>query len=416
MKKAFTLVEMMVVVAVIVTLMAIVFRLSGTADNDTQRIETINRLQRVENCLSGYYAAYGIYPPVRLHGSRDIYLAVNRGTQLQRPSGERNEDLWNWENIGEDAEQAAAAQVMAACKAQPVAAKFPLDDQSGGKGGEGEMASLVSRVAQGLAERAASGEEAFRKFWDPPEVKAKLIAKFDDGQSQNVGRFEGKFGGIEWGDIQLFQFGLMSYLTPRYVVMIGCRGEDDGSEGELSKYDKIGLYDLADQWKVFNRIPANPITGEKYSTWAEFKKNMSPEAAEKIPSQSICARWIGNLEGICVGSAEKKVFGVTICTGQYSQLGIDNYGIEVYRPYGENNTRGQYVLDELTVTDAFSPDGGRPRDLLYYCPHPYQSYVLWSAGPNGRTFPPWVDRRTLSAQANKCIAKWVEDDIIKMSH
>ena len=72
MKRAFTLIEMLIVVAVMVTLMSMVFRLTSIGGSATARNVTVSRLQRLENCLSGYYAAFGTYPPVKLHGTRDI--------------------------------------------------------------------------------------------------------------------------------------------------------------------------------------------------------------------------------------------------------------------------------------------------------------------------------------------------------
>ena len=77
MKRGFTLIEMLVVVAVLAVLMAMVFRLSGIGSDSDNRSVTIERLQRLENCLSGYYAAFGSYPPVKLHGSRNPYLRTN---------------------------------------------------------------------------------------------------------------------------------------------------------------------------------------------------------------------------------------------------------------------------------------------------------------------------------------------------
>ena len=77
MKKAFTLVEMLVVVVVIVTLMTMTFRLSSIGDDSRRRNETLSRMNRIENCLSGYYAAFGGYPPVALHGTRNIYAKVS---------------------------------------------------------------------------------------------------------------------------------------------------------------------------------------------------------------------------------------------------------------------------------------------------------------------------------------------------
>ena len=59
MKKAFRLVEMLVVVVVLVTLMSIVFKLGNVGDSSEKRTTTISRLQKLENCLSGHYAAAG---------------------------------------------------------------------------------------------------------------------------------------------------------------------------------------------------------------------------------------------------------------------------------------------------------------------------------------------------------------------
>ena len=125
MKKGFTLIEMMIVVAILVVLMTITFRLSKLGSNADRRTRTVTRMQKLENCLSGYHAAFGSYPPVKLHGSRDIYNQVDRhGIQ----NDERNENLWNWNKIGEQAEWNAWNQVNAACKSQPVDCRFPYPE------------------------------------------------------------------------------------------------------------------------------------------------------------------------------------------------------------------------------------------------------------------------------------------------
>ena len=82
MKKAFTIIEMLVVVVVIATLMTIVFRLSSIGEDSEYRNRTIVRMQKLENCLSGYHAAFGSYPPVKMHGARDIYLKVGEHGDL----------------------------------------------------------------------------------------------------------------------------------------------------------------------------------------------------------------------------------------------------------------------------------------------------------------------------------------------
>ena len=64
----------------------------------------------------------------------------------------------------------------------------------------------------------------------------------------------------------------------------------------------------------------------------------------------------------------------------------------------------------MTVVDGWE------NEFYYYCPAPYQSYVLWSAGANGKTFPPWVSRESLDSKANACVGYWTEDDIVNLSH
>ena len=77
-KNGFTLIELLIVTVVIVTLMGIVFRLAGVGGDSRKKSLTQSRLQRLENALSGYYAAYGSYPPVPLQNrSRDINVRVD---------------------------------------------------------------------------------------------------------------------------------------------------------------------------------------------------------------------------------------------------------------------------------------------------------------------------------------------------
>ena len=52
----------------------------------------------------------------------------------------------------------------------------------------------------------------------------------------------------------------------------------------------------------------------------------------------------------------------------------------------------------------------------YYSPAPYQRYILWSGGPNGKTFPPWVSRDSLGSKAKSTVGSWTHDDIVHMSN
>ena len=94
-KRGFTLIELLIVTVVIAILMAIVFRLAGTGSDSAARAKTISRLQKISNALSGYYAAFGSYPPVPLQGrSRDIYTRVDNsgsmGHGIQSKPDDRN--------------------------------------------------------------------------------------------------------------------------------------------------------------------------------------------------------------------------------------------------------------------------------------------------------------------------------------
>ena len=101
-----SLIWLVPILALIVTLMTIAVRLAGIGGGADNRNRTIVRMQRLENCLSGYHAAFGSYPPVKLHGTRDIYQRVSsHGIQTDR----RNESIWGWNEIGEQGEREESA-------------------------------------------------------------------------------------------------------------------------------------------------------------------------------------------------------------------------------------------------------------------------------------------------------------------
>lgn len=395
MKKGFTLVEMLIVVTVLITLMTMVFRLGSLGGDSTRRNVTISRLQRVENCLSGYYAAFGSYPPVKLHGTRNIYAKANsHGIQSE---DDENTDLWSWSSIGESKEIAAWNQVRAACRAQPVDACFPFPD------GYSERIRIVSKA---LREKAESGDNRYKAYWSNPDVKAKLSAEFSDASSENIGRFSPYRDDIEWKDVQLFKFGLMSFLLPRYLVMMN---------GDQSFFQYA-------QWTENNTLPRNPLDDSEFS-WEKIRRNQQDTSNAKnlasvanIPSQAITARWMPNLEGVVSSEHTWNLFGVVVSSSDTSDRNLrsDNPNIDVYEPgdFSNDSHSQQYVLDYVTVLDGWG------NELYYYSPAPYQSYTLWSSGPNGRTFPPWVplDSSDLSSTARERIGLWTQDDYTHMSN
>ena len=389
-RKGFTLIEMLIVVVVLVTLMSITFRLSSIGDESTRRVNTVTRMQRLENCLSGYHAAFGSYPPVPLHASQDIFYEADEHFSQ---SETRDEAILD----GGD-ETKAWRQVKAACLAQPVACRYPFP--------EGYQ-DLVTAVAEEIKQRIEDGDEEYKDL--PDETRAMLMAGFDDGVSGNKNR--GDWGrymekSANWQDIKLFQFGLMSFLLPRYLFMMQSGVEQ-------------GFYRDCAQWTGNNREPCDPFTGEErdWDEWQKYAMKSSKTAFElarfaNIPSQAVCARWMPNLEGICDCSHAYNFFGISIRRGGSSGL-TASPSIEIFSPWKDSRGRtdGQYLLDGITVVDGWY------RQLYYYSPAPYQTYTLWSAGENGKTFPPWISRTSLETDtARKLVAKWTLDDIVHLSN
>ena len=387
---------MLIVVVVLVTLMTMTFRLSSLGGDSSRRNRTIAYLQRLENCLSGYYAAFGTYPPVALHGYRNPWLTVS-SHGIQNDKGNENRNIFDWDadkfragdlSSGEkEAEYKAWLQVSAACKAQPVDCAFPFPQQYGDY-----VDAKSAQMQKYVAEHPGEFSQAER---------TKFSAGFDDGVSRNIGRFSQYEDKTEWKDVQLFQFGLMSYLLPRYLIMMNANES---------------LYEDQAQWTENNTLPCNALTGNKFSSWREVCDRSSSDnrtdlaTVANIPSHAVCARWMANLEGIVTTPRRNlSAFGVSLAS-PYD--GFNPRNMQIYTPGGfdQDTTAGQYVLDSCTVLDGWEDN------FFYYSPAPYQSYVIWSAGKNGRTFPPWIAREELDSNANKCIGAWTEDDIVSMSH
>ena len=398
MKRGFTLIELLIVVVVIATLTTIIFRLAGVGRDATARSTTVSRIQRIENALSGYYAAFGTYPPVPLQGSRDIYQEVddfhgdvqyeNEGVKSLNASGNDRTKMNN--------------QIIAACRSQPFGAKFPFS------GSKDTYVDNISKVVQRLVQKGSppfKGIDGFRK--------QSLGAGFTTGTSGN----SGMAGSLKqkssnwWGEdsVQIWRYGLMSFLLPRYLFMMQ-QDEDFAVESYA-------------QWTQYNNLPFNPDTGVLYGNgnvmagWQEVRKNFSGNngndrwKVELIPSQAACARWMPNLENICSTTEDWVFFGVHIKGRQKHDGGLSIYNVpNPYSPNGKGSVAQQYVLDEITVRDGWG------RELFYYSPPPHQTYRVWSSGADGLTFPPWVDLNGLNQSERTLALNWMKDDIAVMKN
>jgi len=403
MKKAFTLIEMMIVVAVLTTLITLVFRLAANTDDQTARVKTIMRLQRLENCLSGFYAAFGSYPPVALHGSRDIYSEVN-DVGVQKDGGERNENIWDDETL-------AWKQVRAACKSQPVACNFPFDDKE-----------YFQMMIEQWSEQCKQVIDAAGSSGLDEEIVQQYSAGFSglSNQSGAAGELRRYQDVSEWRKVQLFRFGLMSYLLPRYILMAASNPD---------------FYQFA-QWDKNNTRPHDPYTGNEM-TWNALN-SISRDIADdddgerevsrrnrnmiaNIPTQKVCARWLPNLEGICTAPRSRVIYGIAINSEEQfpptpmvevsgAEPILKGFPSDLFTPGGKDGFSDQYLLDFISIQDGYG------NDFYYYSPSPHQRYQLWSAGRDGKTFPPWIAKEDLPSEASELIHRWTKDDIIQMSH
>ena len=400
-KKGFTLVELLVVIVVIAILTAITFRIAASGQEQDKLHATIRRLHALESAIGGYYSAFGSYPPVRLHGSRNIFCKLNdQGIQVLN---EVEEGVLDWD------------RVRAACLSQPMAMSYPPcpDNASRAQGFSRKMLELVDQAPE-LFGRDSLASVAF------------------DGIN-TTGRFSDKEDEAEWTKLNLFKFGLMSFLLPRFVYMM---------QGQDTK-----LYDKFAQWGDNNNVPCRFEDGIPYEKWEDLANESWPRGGTYnpdmwkvalLPSQIMTARWVACLEGICFfyygeSSFYTTLWGVNLrmtigppimdsWLGQSAFRGVSKYrkghGPPVY-------SAGEQQSENNGFTQPFMPDGvtvmdGWGEEFFYYSPPPHQGYRLWSAGANGTSFPPWISETEIDNVLNAADAKlarwWKADDIVHMSN
>ena len=408
-KHGFTLIELLVVTVIIVALMGVMFRLTGLVGSTSERERTIERMQKLENCLSGYYAAFGQYPPVPLQGaSHDIFRKIC--------------DLHQMQYEEEDDSVLDEKRVRAACRAQPVAAEYPPAKNSGTYGSGMSADDLVEAYREAVNEyynAVSSGSDPKQSAWANSPLGYSYL------QTQGKSDFESE---TDFTKFQMFRFGLMSFLLPRYRFMLECARSG-------GYYDTT--IDECKQWTAFNVLPARMDTGVSFMTWgsksgssSKFISLLSTKGTDDIdetqrweidliPSQAACARWMANLAGIVSGPSNS-FFGVMIADDS-SNIGINSFddADTIQAPYslgGHGTACGggnPYILFKYTVKDGWK------NDFYYYCPPPYQSYILWSSGAyDDLTFPPWIDLNEFRSQyGDKFYSKalqWSADDIVFM--
>lgn len=378
MKKGFTLVELMVVVAVLVILMSVTFRLAGVGSDSEARNRTVNRLQRLENCLSGYYAAYGSYPPVKMHGDRNYKLEADvHGLQCDREWSGSLKDV----DSGTSGSDVILRSVLAACRAQPIGMTYPFNKKSA----KDFVETLRGMLMEAHPENPLYNFEAL--------IEPSMIGDAARGKS-------------DWRDTQVFKFGLLSFLLPRYLLVMG--GDTDNSD----------FFTKFEQWKANNQLPPRFTDGVPFENWEKVNAaleessdgEIEPWMIAALPSQATCARWISNLDGQLSTLQKTELYGVDV--RDYDSAGTSP--LEVYPADGsaESNSQ-QFFPDRITALDGWGSE------FFYYSPPPHQSYRLWSSGKNGKTFPPWLTEEELGALSKDdrtAVENWIADDIVQMSN
>lgn len=344
-RRAFTLMELMIVILIIGILMGGVFMLMGVAARHGDIAKTRSKVQRLQNAVSGFYAAYGTYPPVdNCYGPLDPFSPFQN---------DFDDTVNSSSNLDDPATKSACRW---ACRAQPVAFEFPCpqDDDA--------MINLFFNDAS---------------VRSPNEVFANAAS----------------INSSDWATTKMFKFGLMSFLLPR-ITMVGIP-----TTGNFNNEQPLPDFYETMQWNNNN------------------KKSVVNSGAlvDALRSQSdvecrAVAKWLPNLEGMCT-QLNRSIMNISLNDSK-SYFYDDETDAMVNAQGGDSPYRGPYkygsqktVLECATVKDSWN------RDLFYYSAPPYQSYRIWSAGPNGLTFPPWIPLESLSETDQALVAEWIKDDI-----
>jgi len=194
-----------------------------------------------------------------------------------------------------------------------------------------------------------------------------------------------------WNELKVFNFGLMSYLVPRMEATHFGSGLDINTL----------LYGNA-QW--YENNPATPRDLPATSGGgAEFNKKIN---AQRQAENEACARWLPHLEKIVNGGS--RILGIDLgVPGQSKGSSLT--------PVWEPSLGRLVATTRMICKDAWG------NEFFYHSMPPYQSYILWSAGANGMTYPPWVDSADPDSDYAKSdngksrketISEWTKDDIV----
>ena len=361
-KQAFTLIELMVVVSVITILMLATFKLLQAAATAKKVAETRARMERIQNALSGYFAAYGQYPPVPAYCSLD----PRKNTVFPDMVGYEDKNgiktLTPGRTVGngsDDGDWESRAQLTARYY-QPIAFQYPTPQ------------SWDKNIPLTFAD------------WNPAV------------QAVNQVRNQVDAGSDDWTSTKVFKFGLLAFLLPRSEIA-GVPSSPTAGQSDGAPHPDLFV---KKQW-ISQSFDPTRKPGELMDP-TFFNLMRRQRAAENIA----CAKWLPHLQKTLSGVGT--VLGIDLhCPGEsYADAGLQVRSMKL--------TTGNYVpvaMLVVTATDAWH------HDFYYYSAPPYTSYRIWSAGPNGQTYPPWIasnegDYIYNGGTRRSKIVEWTKDDIV----
>ena len=208
-------------------------------------------------------------------------------------------------------------------------------------------------------------------------------------QSANVNPGAFDANNDSWEKVKLFRYGALSFLLPRLLVL-GVNPDGNGDIKESPSTPKLSLFNKA-MWNYYNMGKVKSGKFDKES----FMKQSERETIS-------CGRFLPNLE--------RRVYG-----GKSDILGVNT--VESDQGYPKFAVYEELVLGRMSLYDGWVRDyDKRDNELYYYSAPPYQSYRVWSAGPDGKTFPPWIPLESLTVEQRKKVSAWISDDVARFDH
>lgn len=289
-RSGFTLIELMVVVAIVAILIGSVFQLMNTVGQMNQKAETASRLQKLQNAISGFYAEYGYYPPVPQYALPDPL------------SNNRQDDFGNAVDVSGKNGFERASRLAASC--QPVAFEFP--------------------PVQGL-------DTFINRTYQQYGIMSPNTA---------LGSTANSIPRDDWKDIKLFKFGLLSFLLPR-VELVGFSG---ATGSDLTREPDLRFYESR-QWKKNN--PVSNVSSTRKAL--EAQQTVENRAVSRwLPNLERIVANAGVVLGIDLhepftGSNENSYRKQDIRDSSGSIIGMEGYSY--------NNA--EYVLQFVTIQDGW---------------------------------------------------------------